>query len=286
MNEQAKQLMAFSVLPLNDNALTFNDRLLVMDTLESKTTLPGIADNEGHFPMKLASTCLLIVMDGSVKVKMNLSDLTASANDCIAISYGTIIQGIEIDDYASVIQLSFSYKQPAPGTALQTALWHLKPEHITTLKNCYTMLRTILADSSFALNRESLAFNCIELMVNIAAQGADNQSDVTTKVTRRDEIVTRFLDCVNRNYREHRELSLYAGQLQLSLKYMSHVIYKQTGRHPAAWIRDHVILDAKAMLRSGRYSVQQVAAELNFPNQSFFGKYFKEAVGVSPKKWK
>ena len=67
---------------------------------------------------------------------------------------------------------------------------------------------------------------------------------------------------------------------------MSQVIYGQTGRHPAEWIRDYVILDAKTMLRSGRYSVRKVAEELHFPNQSFFGKYFKEAVGVSPKKWK
>jgi AraC-like DNA-binding protein len=67
---------------------------------------------------------------------------------------------------------------------------------------------------------------------------------------------------------------------------MSHVIYEKTGRHPSKWIKDYVILEAKTMLRSGNYSIQQIADELHFPNQSFFGKYFKEAVGVSPKKWK
>ena len=107
-----------------------------------------------------------------------------------------------------------------------------------------------------------------------------------SKSTRKDEIVSRFLQCVADNYRLHRELSFYANELGLSLKYMSHVIHEQTGRHPSQLIKDYVILDAKTMLRSGRYSVQQVSDELNFPNQSFFGKYFKEAVGVSPKKWK
>jgi AraC-like DNA-binding protein len=103
--------------------------------------------------------------------------------------------------------------------------------------------------------------------------------------SRRDEIVARFLCCVQENYREHRDLGFYADLLGLSLKYMSHVIFEQTGRHPSQWIKDYVILDAKTMLRSGRYTVQQVAEELNFPNQSFFGKYFKEAIGMSPKKW-
>ena len=107
-----------------------------------------------------------------------------------------------------------------------------------------------------------------------------------SKTTRNEEIVAHFLQCVADNYRKHRELSFYADKLSLSLKYMSHVVYKQTGRHPSQWIKDYVILDAKTMLRNGGYTVQQVADELNFPNQSFFGKYFKEAVGMSPKKWK
>ena len=73
--------------------------------------------------------------------------------------------------------------------------------------------------------------------------------------------------------------------MNLTAKYMTTLVKKASGKPAIQWIEDYVILDAKTMLRSGRYSVQQVAEELNFPNQSFFGKYFKEAVGISPKKW-
>lgn len=45
----------------------------------------------------------------------------------------------------------------------------------------------------------------------------------------------------------------------------------------------YVMLDAKALLKSGKYTVQQVSDMLNFPNQSFFGTYFKKESGVSPK---
>ena len=150
----------------------------------------------------------------------------------------------------------------------------------------YQMLRTIMSDAAFAANRQATAFSCLALMLNIIMQEDESEQKSVNKTTRQDEIVARFLQCVANNYHAHRELGYYANELGLSLKYMSHVIYEQTGRHPSQWIKDHVILDAKTMLRSGRYSVQQVAEELNFPNQSFFGKYFKEAVGVSPKKWK
>lgn len=56
-----------------------------------------------------------------------------------------------------------------------------------------------------------------------------------------------------------------------------------SGRRPVEWIRDYVMLDAKALLKSGKYTVQQVSDMLNFPNQSFFGTYFKKESGVSPK---
>jgi AraC-like DNA-binding protein len=55
-----------------------------------------------------------------------------------------------------------------------------------------------------------------------------------------------------------------------------------SGRHPTDWIRDYVLLNAKALLRNEDLSVQQVSDMLAFPNPSFFGKFFKEHVGCTP----
>ena len=48
------------------------------------------------------------------------------------------------------------------------------------------------------------------------------------------------------------------------------------------WIDDYVVLEAKALLKSTNMTIQQISYELNFPSQSFFGKYFKRSVGLSP----
>jgi AraC-like DNA-binding protein len=45
-------------------------------------------------------------------------------------------------------------------------------------------------------------------------------------------------------------------------------------------------LEAKALLKSTNMTIQQISDELNFPNQSFFGKYLQRIVGVSPKEYK
>ena len=57
---------------------------------------------------------------------------------------------------------------------------------------------------------------------------------------------------------------------------------KATGRSAAAWIDECVILEAKNLLRFSGKNIQQIAYELNFSNQSSFGKYFKHLTGMSP----
>ena len=71
-------------------------------------------------------------------------------------------------------------------------------------------------------------------------------------------------------------------KLCVTSKYLSQVVHKVSGRFAGDWITDFVILEAKALLKSRKYTVQQIADKLNFANQSFFGKYFKEKVGCSP----
>ena len=300
MKERTLQSLDLSILPLNETAIVVDGKFLVLDNLDTSWT--SSIDDEmllfrNRFPMKLALSCMLIVVKGTVKFSINFHDYVVTSGTCVVIMSGTIVEQIATDEQAKVILLSFSqndFRSKASYYqhnfhrlyALQVLQVTLQPQHLDLLMNTYRMLRTILTDPAFEYKREDTASRCIDLMGSIIEQGASEQFDYTPKTSRKDEIVSRFLQCVADNYRQHRELGFYADQLCLSLKYMSHVIYEQTRRHPSQWIKDYVILDAKTMLRSGRYSVQQVADELNFPNQSFFGKYFKEAVGVSPKKWK
>ena len=299
MKERGMIANELSVLPANENTIRFDGKMTVTDNLNDEGPLNENGEMlpySRRFPMKLTTACMIIVIKGSVRFSVNFRGFVAGDNACVIISSGTIIESVQWEEQTKLIFLSFSQTElPAMASihqqslnrlyALQVVLLRLQPIHIEMLRNTYRILRIILTHSDFDFNREEAAFNCVNLLGSIIAQGATNQPEVAAKTSRRDEIVARFLQCVHENYRERRDLGFYADQLCLSLKYMSHVVFEQTGRHPSRWIKDYVILDAKTMLRSGRYTVQQVADELNFPNQSFFGKYFKEAVGVSPKKW-
>ena len=45
-------------------------------------------------------------------------------------------------------------------------------------------------------------------------------------------------------------------------------------------------MEAKVLLKSSALTVQQITHELNFPSQSFFGKYFKRLTSLSPKEYR
>lgn len=77
-------------------------------------------------------------------------------------------------------------------------------------------------------------------------------------------------------------VSFYAEKLFISPKYLSLIIKESIGRSAAEVIDEYVILEAKNLLRFSGKNIQQVAYELNFPNQSSFGKYFKHLTGMSP----
>lgn len=75
-------------------------------------------------------------------------------------------------------------------------------------------------------------------------------------------------------------MTFYAEKLCLTPKYLSQVILEVSDRHATDWIRDYVILDAKALLKSGRYTVQQVGDLLNFSNASFSVSILRRRWGV------
>lgn len=298
---EENQLMERTLLPENGTILMHEDKWLVMDYLNKPFNMAEeeMAHFTRRFPLRLTFNCMIIVVEGKVTIGVNCNSHVMESNSCVFITSGSIVEHVDVAPETRLILLSFpedampaiaeNDRHELPMQHASAMLWPLLPIHVEMLISSYRMLRVILSDAAFGARREETARDCIGLMMSMAGQGSGESAEchaAQTQSSRKEAIVERFMQCVQQNYREHRDVGFYAEQLSLSLKYMSRVILEQTGRHPSRWIKDLVILDAKSMLRSGRYSVQQVADELNFPNQSFFGKYFKEDVGVSPKKWK
>jgi AraC-like DNA-binding protein len=104
--------------------------------------------------------------------------------------------------------------------------------------------------------------------------------------TNADVLSKRFLELVKENFRTERQLKFYADHLFITPRYLSRIVKDCTGSSAADWIERYVVLEARALLKSTNMTIQQVSDELNFPSQTFFGKYFKRRVGMSPKQYR
>ena len=101
-------------------------------------------------------------------------------------------------------------------------------------------------------------------------------------VRREKEHFNRFMKLLSENYLNHREVGWYADAMNLTPRYLTTTIRKVSGCTVSEWICRFIIKDAKYLLKHSEMTVQQVAYELNFPNQSFFGKFFRKHTGMSP----
>ena len=103
---------------------------------------------------------------------------------------------------------------------------------------------------------------------------------------KKDVVFQNFMLSLFRFYRKERDVSFYARMQHITPRYFSAIIKEKTGDSALQWIVRMVITEAKQFLEESDLSIKEIADQLNFPTQSFFGKYFKQYVGVSPKEYR
>lgn len=106
------------------------------------------------------------------------------------------------------------------------------------------------------------------------------------KQSRADVIFTDFIRLVEDNFRNQRRVGWYAEQMSITPKYLSETVKQISKRTPNEWIDSYVTLELRVLLKNSAKSIKEIATEMNFPNQSFLGKYFKEHVGMSPSEYR
>lgn len=107
-----------------------------------------------------------------------------------------------------------------------------------------------------------------------------------TKLSRAEDLTEQFLKLIIRNYKESREIEYYADKLCISPKYLTQVVKQTTGETPFNWMNKIVIIGAKNLIRTSEMNIMQISEELNFPNPSFFGRFFKKHSGMTPLEFK
>lgn len=110
--------------------------------------------------------------------------------------------------------------------------------------------------------------------------------DVNAASSRKESLFRAFINSVEKNHRKEHSVKFYADELSITPKYLSAVTDDLTGKCAKQWIDEYVAMTAKLLLKSTKQDIQEISEMLNFPDMSFFGKFFKRMVGLSPKAYR
>lgn len=244
-------------------------------------------------PRKLQRAAIVLCTSGSCRVKINLEEYEIKAPQLVTLMPGQVFELLsDIDTLEGyVISLSKRFIDMINLPGWQHQYMNMFNNPITDIdQDMFVSLRIFYSILYRAVTNDKNPFRLqiIENLISVFYYGGVSSFDteVETNLKYKNHIVAHFLELVQQHYREERLIQYYAGRLCITPKYLSKLVKDHTGRAAADWIEQHVILDARALLHSTDLSIQQIATTLNFPNQSFFGKYFKRATGVSPKQYR
>lgn len=158
-------------------------------------------------------------------------------------------------------------------------------EELETQTLIYEMLQRQIKFEKRIYNNMVLASLCEVLFYNTLGIYA-SRTETNAHLSRREELLSGFIDLIENNFRKERAVNFYADKLYVTPKHLSAVLKEISGKTAGEWIDHRVIIEAKLLLRTTGMNIQEISQALSFSNQSFFGKYFKHLTGISPRQYR
>ena len=301
-NENVIKNLGLKMLPIHNQSVTLDEDLVIADTddyeggnfysdgeVESFTRSP--------YPFKLVFPFCLICKCGRMRVKINLIEYSISENDLVVLMPGEIVQCLDISSDCRLTFIGFSEKYYFPISSggqvnafdaffKERPVNKLDAGRINDLLYIINIMKRRISDKGVH-TKSKIVKGYIHALINEAQELVDNISmNIPDKTkTRCDSILADFMALLGQSYLTQRSLGFYADKLCITPKYLSQVVLERSGKHATEWIHEYVLLEAKALLGTHLYSIQEISDQLNFANQSFFGTWFKKATGMSPRQY-
>ncbi|MEE3476552.1 MAG: AraC family transcriptional regulator [Candidatus Cryptobacteroides sp.] len=290
-------VLDISLLDRFPATMKLGDSLYLNENLDEKDpeTLRSFIASLPSLPAKLRFSCTILCTGGSAKLSVSKHKFIVRKNDVLLVSGGAILHNITLGEDFKAIALSIpSDSSFAIGNHISTKLLRgymanpqllsFEEDEAEVLQKLLLFIRHTILSPKNTFKEDAVEGILLTMGSILSSKLAKDKGDMEEIEARKTNILMRrFLNEVSLHYMDERRIGWYADRLCVSPKYFAQVIYKESGKYAKDWIRDYVIRAAKKMLKSGNYTVQEVSDALHFANQSFFGTYFKKAVGLSPK---
>ena len=241
-----------------------------------------------------------VTVSGTAKIKINGKLHELRPNTLFIFNENTVIEQVKTSIRSSGYMITYS-RQYLNSIQVDTqdliSIYHgfldepcvqIEPQEAAYIHDISKLMRSVLCDYAPTANRDKIIASLFAAMfhyvMGILQQHSNNGSNNVSN--RPDELFNRFLDLLREHCSTERSVEFYAQKMGITPKYLSLILKKKSGRNASKLIDEAVVYEAKRLLKYSGLSINEIATKLNFASQSFFGKYFKQRVGVSPSRYK
>ena len=207
----------------------------------------GLLNLYANYPCRLKAGIFVLCLGGEIEASINLTQLKVEPGSFITIMPGSILQIHRADGDLQIYFMGFS--------------------------------------SDF-LSQANSSKAVIDMHYIVKDNPVYKLKEKAQPLMKAELISKNFTQLVMQNYTMQRSVAWYAKRLGITQAHLSTIVKQSTGKTCIEIITSMVIMDAKAQLKSTNLTIHDIAYTLNFTNMSFFGKYFKRHVGMSPQEYR
>ena len=245
-------------------------------------------------PKRMGCIYVGLCLGGEAHFTVDTEERTVKPNDVIIISEGQVVNDSwyspDLNGVAIMMSENF-FNEVVQGVRDTSSLFlfsrrhpvfGLRADEADNIITYFRMIQSKVEVVNHNFRRDVVRSLMAAMIYDISHVMYDVQQGGVRKQTRAESIFTEFIRLLEQNYRSERRVSWYGEQMCITPKYLSETVKAVSRRTPNEWIDKYVTLELRVLLRNTSKSIKEISEELNFPNQSFLGKYFKEHVGMSP----
>lgn len=117
---------------------------------------------------------------------------------------------------------------------------------------------------------------------NIMQVRLKDPTDYNQPLSRQQSLARKLYLLIVNNYRKEHMARFYAEQMCLTPQYLNQILNYVLGKTLNGIITELLYSTARTLIISTDMTIQEIANELNFPDQASFSKFVKKMSGVSP----
>lgn len=231
-------------------------------------------------PYRFMESRIVRVLKGFIRISVNLEEYRPIADEALYIGQNSVVEILEYSPDAVVDLLGFAL---ANKSANIRNLYHLSKECNSWLEMYFQLLHTLSRSEAFDMR--SIDYLLQSLHCHIVAYHQHTCCGASQTKGRKEELFRKFIELLNIHIGKHK-LPFYAEKMNISPQYLSRLVEDSSGTAARNWINRAVVLQAKLLLRSSRYTIEQIAEELNFSTVPYFCRLFKREVGTTPTEYR